>query len=43
MTDQFYATYCDEAWVILSTEMLAAGKSPEGFDLKQLQADLKAL
>ena len=43
MTDQFYATYCDEAWVILSSEMLAAGKSPEGFDLKQLQADLKAL
>jgi hypothetical protein len=43
MTPQFYQTYCDEAWVILSPEMLKAGKSLEGFDLAQLQADLIAL
>ena len=43
MTPQFFRTYCDEAWAILSPEMLKAGKSPEGFDLPQLRADLKAL
>jgi len=43
MTSQFYAKYCDEAWAILSPEMLKSGKSPEGFDLAQLQADLNAL
>ena len=43
MTPQFFKTYCDEAWAILSTEMLKAGKSLEGFDLTQLQEDLKAL
>jgi hypothetical protein len=43
MTTQFYKKYCDEAWAILSPEMLRAGKSLEGFDLKQLQDHLKAL
>jgi hypothetical protein len=43
MTPQFYKKYCDEAWAILSAEMLLDGKSLEGFDLVQLQADLKAL
>ena len=43
MTLQFYKTYCDEAWGILSPEMLATDKSPEGFDLAQLQTDLHAL
>jgi hypothetical protein len=43
MTSQFYAKYCDEAWAILSPEMLKTGKSPEGFDLGQLQTDLNAL
>jgi hypothetical protein len=43
MTPQFFKTYCDEAWAILSPEMLSAGKSPEGFDLAQLQADLKTV
>jgi len=43
MTSQFYKTYCDEAWAILSPEMLKTGKSLEGFDLAQLQDDLKAL
>lgn len=43
MTDAFYAKYCDEAWAILSTEMLVGGKTLEGFDLAQLHADLKAV
>ena len=43
MTAQFYAKYCDEAWAILSPEMLKNGKSPEGFNLAQLQSDLNAL
>jgi hypothetical protein len=43
MTAQFYTKYCDEAWAILSLEMLKTGKSPEGFDLAQLQTDLNAL
>jgi|SRR5215831_4417293 len=43
MTSAFYNKYCDEAWAILSPEMLVGGKSIEGFDLAQLQADLQAL
>jgi len=43
MTTQFYKTYCDEAWAILSPEMLNSGKSLDGFNLPQLEADLKAL
>lgn len=43
MTTQFYKTYCDEAWALLSPEMLKAGKSPEGFDLAQLKADLQTV
>ncbi len=43
VTLQFYQRYCDEAWAILSPEMLKADKSPEGFDLMQLQADLQAV
>jgi hypothetical protein len=43
MTPQFFKKYCDEAWAILSPDMLVAGKSLEGFDLAQLQADLAAL
>lgn len=39
----FYTTYCDEAWAILSTEMLSNGRSLEGFDLAQLQQDLAQL
>jgi hypothetical protein len=46
MTRGFFEHYCDEAYAILSPECLvggaggAGGKSPEGFDLEQLQADL---
>lgn len=44
MTRAFYAKYCDEAWVMLSTEMLnVKGMTLEGFDLVQLKADLKLL
>ncbi|WP_048188040.1 C1 family peptidase [Methanobacterium paludis] len=43
MTWKFWDKYVDEAWCVLSEEFLVNGKSPDGFDLKQLQADLKAL
>lgn len=43
VTASFLTKYCDEAWAILSPEMLKDGKSPEGFDLAQLTKDLKAL
>lgn len=43
MTWGFFAKYCDEVFVYLSSEMLKNNESPEGFNLKQLQADLKAL
>jgi hypothetical protein len=43
MTLQFYKKYCDEAWAILSPEMLKGGLSLEGFDITQLQIDLSAL
>lgn len=39
----FFAKYCDEAVVYLSPEMLTAGKSIDGFDFIQLQADLGQL
>lgn len=43
MTPTFFAHYCDEAYAYLSTEMLHRNKSPEGFDLATLHADLAAL
>jgi hypothetical protein len=43
MTRAFYLKYCDAACAVISEEMLSHGKSPEGFDLAALQADLKAL
>jgi hypothetical protein len=44
MTWDFATTYCDEAWAILSKEMLnGQGKSAEGFDYTALNADLDAL
>ena len=42
MTERFYRRFNDETLVYLSPEFLTAGKSPEGFDLARLQADLKA-
>jgi len=44
MDYNFFKTYCDEAWAILSQEFLnGQGLSPEGFNLDQLQADLNAI
>lgn len=44
MSVDFFMRYCDEAWAILSLEFLnSRGVSPEGFNLAQLQADLRAL
>lgn len=44
MDYNFFKTYCDEAWAILSQEFLnGQGLSPEGFNLEQLQADLNAI
>ena len=43
MTWGFLKLYCDEAYAILSTDFLLAGKAPNGFNITQLQADLAAL
>ncbi len=43
MTDAFFKANNDESLVYLSDEMLRGGKTPDGFDLDQLNADLKAL
>ena len=43
MTNAFFSKQCDEAYAFLSPEYLAAGKSPEGFALADLQADLRAI
>lgn len=42
-TRAFYERFNDEAWAIVSPEMLSGGKSLEGFDLTALQADLATL
>ena len=44
MTWSFWETYCEEAYAILSTDYLNGKKqAPQGFSLKQLQADLADL
>jgi hypothetical protein len=43
ITEAFYQKYCDEAYVMLSEEMLKERKSPEGFDYDKLVEYLKAL
>lgn len=43
VTHRFLQEHCDEAWTFVSPEALRSGKSPEGFDLDALNADLKAL
>lgn len=42
-TAPFLATYVDEAYALFSEEALVKGKSLEGFNVSQLEADLKAL
>lgn len=43
MTWNFMHTYCDEAYAILSQDFLSHDKAPNGFDSKQLLADLALL
>lgn len=43
MTWGFYKKYCDEAVAYLSNEMLTNGKSLEGFNTAELQANLNQL
>jgi hypothetical protein len=40
VTWEFWERYVDEVYAILSTDFLNQGKSPDGFDLPSLQADL---
>jgi hypothetical protein len=41
MTWRFWATYCDEAYALLSRDWLdATSRTPEGLDLDLLRADL---
>lgn len=39
----FFTAYCDEAYVIISSDFAKSGKLPNGFDFTTLQADLAAL
>jgi hypothetical protein len=44
MTWSFWETYCDEAYAILSNDYLTGKKTtPQGFSVRQLQADLADL
>jgi len=43
MTSDFFQTYCDVCVAYLSTEILSAGKSLEGFSLDDLRSDLSNL
>jgi hypothetical protein len=43
MTLAFWIKYCDEAHTLLSQDWIESNGSPVGFDLAQLQADLKAI
>jgi hypothetical protein len=43
MSWKFYQAYSDEAYAVLSPDFLAAGKSPAGFDVAQLQTDLGSI
>lgn len=44
MTWDFFQKYCDEAYAILTQDWIEAnGQSPSGFNLSQLQTDLKQL
>ena len=41
LTWSFWDRYCDEAYCLLSTDFLEAGKAPNGFDLAALKRDLE--
>src|SRR5574341_818125 len=43
LTWKFWDMYFEEAWAIVSEDFIFGGKSPQGFDLLTLQADLIAI
>lgn len=43
LTERFYKAYTDEAYAILSEEMLVEGCDLEGFDIETLRNDLLLL
>ncbi len=43
MSWQFYLTYADEAYAILSEDFLSKNKTPAGFDMAQLTHDLSEI
>lgn len=43
MTWQFWGTYCDEAYALLSTDWTEAGLAPPGFNYDQLSADIQEI
>jgi len=44
MVQAFYETYCDEAWAVLTAEIVGPnGETPGNLDMAQLQIDLAAL
>ncbi len=43
LTTRFHAAYTDEVYAIISPDWLKAGKTIDGFNLAQLQADLAAV
>jgi hypothetical protein len=43
MTWDFYSTYADEAYAVLSPHFLDRGKTPAGLDLAQLKHDVEAV
>lgn len=43
MSWQFYQDYADEAFAVLSSDWFTKGKTVEGFDMAQLQTDLKQI
>lgn len=43
MTWQFWDTYCDEAYALLSDAWVSGGKNPAGMDTQQLIADMQSI
>lgn len=43
MSWQFYQTYADEAYAVLSADFLKNGHNPQGLDLAQLKCDLSEI
>ena len=43
MSWNFWETYVDEAYAIVSQDYLARGVNPNGFNLAELQSDLAAV